>query len=158
MINLIEKTRQNLIAQHGENKSYFSNGYEVKKINSYLTAFEKFQPALFELANRVAFPLEEHSAELQKLFNFCTECEVDEMELMAKILQSKLKILKPTNQKVYYKKFAKLMTDLQDIIAKNNPLASVGVAFSNNFGISYRQTGEYDRQRNNLLISKYRNG
>ena len=158
MTNLVEKTRQTLITQHGESKTYFENGYKITKINAYLNAFDNFQTAMFALAEKVNLALSEHENELQLLFDYCLSCEIDELELMAKILQSKLKILKPTNQKIYYKKLATLMADLQDITAKNNPLASVGVAFSSNFGISYRQTGEYDRQRNNLLISKYRNG
>ena len=42
-INLIEKTRQQLIAQHGENKVEIVNGMTLHKINEYLTNFDLFE-------------------------------------------------------------------------------------------------------------------
>ena len=156
MVDLVEQTRQSLIAQHGERSLKFENGYKIIKTNAYLDAFERFTKSLFNFSQALNFSLDNYSREIAAIFNFCEDCESDEMNAMAKILENRTSILKPNNARIYNKKLSTFLADVKEILSQQVAInARIGVAFSNNFGNIYRVTSKYEQERGKLIASHY---
>lgn len=147
MNNLIEQTKQNLILQHGENKTGTLNGRTYRVINEYYEAFNRFQNAFFALAKSVNFPVEKHEKELEIIFEFCKNCEYCDMDAITNVLVRKNENLK-NKLKPCFKKFNDLFEDLNEIALTGKiDFNKVKMAFAKNFNCVFVSNSDIEFKR-----------
>ena len=113
--NLIERTRQSLIAQHGENSTTLIGGRTYKKINQYLTNFNEFVDVFNQYVEMLNIDLSSYDAALDKLFVFFENAEHDDILAVTKYFKNLVARIQKGSANTGEKKLKKLFADIQNL-------------------------------------------
>lgn len=143
-LNLIEKTRQHLIAQHGDNTVEKVNGFTMRKINDYLTNFDLFQENFENYLKflNISYPSQEILAPLYKFFEIA---EAGDIKDVANALLRKQKNSKDRGRKKLIDEISLLFKDLNEINKKPNVnYYTVKFILENDLNIHYNSNKQKD--------------
>ena len=146
MENLIQKTRDSLIAQHGESTIQIVDGYKYKRINTFLDSFDVFVARFGKLIEKTRFDYMPYAQELAIMYKYFEQAEEHSINEIARSLISLINRINDQNMDNYQKKLENFFESIRRI--KDNPkfnLEQIKVCFGTDLGLNV-QMGSYMRK------------
>lgn len=154
--NLVEKTRQKLIELHGENTTEKIGNYTYKKINSYLTAFEKFIVNFNAYVELLEINLDDYKSEMSLICRYCEDCEYVTMEDMSECFAQKIKHFNSTKLSRGKKVMLKFFADVKGLLTSANfHLNQINSCFKTNFNLNIFSSSDYDYLKCKPIRNRY---
>ncbi len=148
MIDLVEKTRQSLIAQHGKNETRVENGYTIRSINNFLIYFEAFNKRFESLLKKLNVSSSNYPRALETMYAYLEQADESSIKEISSSLHRLIRKINENNFEEYQ---ARINTFFENINALSlNPkfnLEQVKVCFADDLGLAVKVGSNMHKNR-----------